>query len=67
MSDELHASGVLRPEKKPLDGRLGGPQSLPERGSKEKTSALVGDRTLVVQPVTSHYTNSDPFALLLLL
>jgi hypothetical protein len=51
-----HALAVLYPLGKnpqyPLDRRLGGPQRL-----EEKSSASVGDLTLVIQSVVSHHTD----------
>jgi hypothetical protein len=53
-----HALAALYPRGKdsqyPLDRRLGGRSG--RRGLEEKSSAPVGDRTPIVQPIVRHYT-----------
>jgi hypothetical protein len=45
----------------PLDRRLGGPQSLSERGGEEKNSqSLPGLEHPIIQPVAQHYTTELP-------
>jgi hypothetical protein len=50
VSGQRHAPVALY-ARYPLDRRLGGPQGL-----EEKSSAPVGDRTPIIQPVVRHYT-----------
>jgi hypothetical protein len=62
VSGQRHASAALYPRWKdpryPLDRRLGGPQSrVWTQGLQEKSSAALGDRTPIVQPVVRHYTD----------
>jgi hypothetical protein len=59
VSGQRHAPATLYPRGKdpryPLDGRLGG-EPVWMQGLEEKSSASVGDRTPIVQPVVRHYT-----------
>jgi hypothetical protein len=56
VSGQHHAPVALYPRGKglryPLDRRLSGPQRI-----EKKSSAFVGDRTPIVQPVVKHYTD----------
>jgi hypothetical protein len=57
VSGQRHAPAALYP-RYPLYRRLGGSQSRSwTQGLEEKSSASVGDRTPIVQPVVSHYTD----------
>jgi hypothetical protein len=56
VSGQRHAPAALYPQY-PLDRRLGGPpEPVWTQRLEVKSSALVGDRTPIVQPVVGHYT-----------
>jgi hypothetical protein len=62
VSGQRHAPAVLYPRGKdpwyPLDRRLrGAAEPIWTQGLGEKSSASVGDRTPIVQPVVRHYTD----------
>jgi hypothetical protein len=59
VSGQLHAPAALPPEKElpvPMYRKLGGPQSHSGRGGEEKNSRPPGNRTPIVQPVATRYT-----------
>jgi hypothetical protein len=61
VSGQRHASAALYPRRKnpryPLNRRLGGPpEPVWTQRLEQKSSAPVGDRTPIVQPVVKHYT-----------